>query len=115
MAVLPWPIVLFQFLFILPGYDRLFREYGLKVDSITGLLLNVSAWLWANNLPAFLIAFVLMGLSIGTAHMVQSASVSRVRRVAILLFVFGVPSGVFLATWMSVQNTHRTLVEGLRR
>ena len=115
LAVLPWPVVLFQYLFVLPRYDHLFRESGLKVDDLTGLALNVSAWLRTRTLLAFAITFVLMAITVGTAHAVQSAPLSRRRQAAFLLFVFGIPVLVFLLTWLTVENTHRTLVEGLRK
>ena len=34
---------------------------------------------------------------------------------AVLLFVFGLPCLVFALAWLGVLNTHRTLVEGLRK
>ena len=33
LAALPWPAVLFQFLAVLPRYDKMFREFGLQVRS----------------------------------------------------------------------------------
>src|SRR4051794_20807068 len=106
LAALPWPAVLFQFLAVLPGYDKLFREMGLKVDSFTGMLLNVSAWVQRHIVVAFLGVFVLMAVSVLTAHTVQTAELPRNRRVAILLFVFGVPCLVFALAWVGVLNTH---------
>jgi type II secretory pathway component PulF len=115
LAALPWPVVLFQFLTILPGYDKIFREFHWKVDDFTGLLLNVSSWLQRNSLAAFLNAFGLMAVSVATVHTVQSVDLPRRRRFAILLFVFGFPSLVFVVAWVGVLTTHRTLVENLNR
>jgi hypothetical protein len=115
LAALLWPAVLIEYLLILPGYDKQFREYGLKIDDLTGMVLNVSAWLRARTFLAFAITFVLMAITVGTAHAVQSASLSRRRQAAFLLFAFGVPFLLFLLTWLTVDHTHRTLVEGLKK
>lgn len=115
LAALPWPAVLFQFVAVIPRYDKLFREFQLKVDDFTAVLLNVSAWTRRNVMVAFVIAFALMAVSVLSAHTVQSIDLPRSRRAAILLFVFGVPCLVFVLAWVGVVGTHRTLVEGLRK
>ena len=115
LAALPWPLVLFQFLVSLPRYDKIFREFGLKVDDFTAVLLNLSSWLRNHFLVAFLITFGLMTASVFTAHTVQSIDLPGRRRAAILLFVFGVPCLLFGLAWLGVLNTHRTLVEGMRK
>src|SRR4051812_15270526 len=91
LAALPWPVVLFEFLAVLPRYDKVFRQFGLKVDDFTAVLLNISAWVGRNVPAAFAIAFALMGVSVLAAHPVQTPEVPRNRRAAVLLFVFGVP------------------------
>ena len=115
LAALPWPLVLFQFLAVLPRYDRVFRQFNLQVDSFTGMLLNVSAWVQKYVVVAFVGVFVLMATSVVTAHTVQSSDLPRGRRAAVLVFVFGLPCLVFALAWLGVLNTHRTLVEGLRK
>lgn len=115
LAAIPWVAVLFQFLAVLPRYDKLFREMGLKVDDFTALTLNVSAWARKNFLLAFLLTLALMAVSVFTAHTVQSVEMSGKRRAAVLLFVFGVPCLVFGLAWLGVLNTHRTLVEGMQK
>src|SRR3954467_6714593 len=95
LAALPWPVVLFQFVAILPRYDKLFREFGLHLPDLTALVLNAAAWLSRNVLIGFLGTFVLMTVSVATAHTIQSVELSRNRRAAVLLFVFGVPCLVF--------------------
>jgi type II secretory pathway component PulF len=108
-------MVLFLFGVILPRYNQLFRQFNLRVDDFTGMLLNVSAWLQRNVLAGFAATFVLMGISVGAAYTVQSTELPRGRRLAILAFVFGVPTLVFVLAWVGVLSTHRTLVEGLRK
>ena len=115
LATLPWTVVLFQFGAILPRYDKLFRDFNLKVGDFTGMILNISAWLQRNVLIGFAAMLGLMAVSVGAAYTVQSVEMPRGRRSAILLFVFGVPTLVFLLAWLGVLNTHRTLVEGLRK
>lgn len=115
LAALPWAAVLFQFVAVLPRYDRLFREFGLKVDDVTAVTLNLSAWLRNHFLVAGLLTFGLMAASVFAAHTVQSVDLPGRRRAAVLLFVFGVPCLVFGLAWLGVLNTHRTLVEGMRK
>lgn len=115
LAALPWPVVLFLFLAVLPRYARLFRDFNLAVPDLTALLLNVSGWLNRNVLLGFVVAFLLMATSMVIAHTVQTVAMSRGRRLAVLLFVFGVPCLVFVVAWVGVLTTHRTLVEGLNR
>jgi type II secretory pathway component PulF len=115
LAALPWPLVLFQFGVILPRYDKLFRDFDLKVDAFTGIILNISAWLQRNVLAGFVAMLGLMAVSVGAAYTVQSVEMPRGRRPAILLFVFGVPTLLFVFAWLGVLNTHRTLVQGLQK
>jgi len=100
---------------VLPRYDKLFREHSLKVPSHTDLLLTVAHWVESHVLAAFLIAFALMGTSLGLAHTAQTTAMSRPRRSLILLVVFGLPCLVFILAWVGVESTHRTLIEGLKR
>jgi hypothetical protein len=115
LALLPWALVLFDVLLVLPRYDKLFRQYGLKLDSLTQFLLDLSAWVRAHVFLAFVMTFALMGVSVGAAYAVQAARVSRARRLLLLTVVFAVPCAVFVLAWVGVMGTHRTLVEGLRK
>jgi len=115
LAALPWPVVLFQFGAILPRYDKLFRDFNLKVDDFTGLMLNIADWLQRHVLVGFAATFGLMAVSVGTAYTVQAVEMPRGKRAAILLFVFGVPTLVFVLAWVGVLSTHRTLVQGLQK
>lgn len=115
LAVLPWPLVLFQFLLIVPRYARLFRDIRLQVPPATTLLIDISTWARSHTLPAFAMASVLTFASVIVAQTVQSIPLSRTRRGLILLVVFGLPCLVFALTWLGVWSTHRTLVEGLNR
>jgi hypothetical protein len=115
LAALPWALVLFQFRLVLPRYDKLFRELGLKVDSLTQFFLDVSAWVRAHVPLAFVVTFALIGASVGLAYAVQAPGVSRERRLLVLLAVFAVPCALFVLSWVGVMGTHRTLVEGLKK
>jgi type II secretory pathway component PulF len=115
LATLPWALVLFQFLLILPRYDRLFRNLGLKVPDLTALMLNISAWVRTHVLPSFLITFALMGVSVFIAHLVQTTPMSRGRRLLFLLIVFGMPCLAFVVAWVGVIGTERRLVEGFHK
>jgi type II secretory pathway component PulF len=108
-------LLLFEFMLVLPRYDKLFREHHLKVPSHTDLLLTIGHWVENHVLAAFLITFALMGVSFGLAHTAQTTAMSRRRRLLILLVVFGLPCLVFILAWVGVETTHRTLVEGLKR
>ncbi len=115
LAALPWPIVLFQFVTILAGYDKLFRQFQLRLDSFTALLLNVSAWVRRNLELAFVVAAALTIGSMVVVHTTYLAPMRRNRRLAILAFVFGVPCAVFVLAWVGVIGTHSRLVEGLNK
>jgi type II secretory pathway component PulF len=115
ISILPWALVLFEFLFVLPRYDRLFRQFKLQLDDFTQLLIKISAWIAANVLLSFLITFVLMGVNVAVSVVAQSPKVSRRRRIWLLLLAFGVPCLAFAITWVGVEITHRRLVEGLQR
>jgi type II secretory pathway component PulF len=115
LAFFPWPLVLFQFLFIVPRYDRLFRDYNLQIAGPTSVLFQISAWLRANAIVGYSLALVLTGVSVFAADFVQSRPTGRWRRILILLLVFGVPCLVFVVCWLGVLSTHRRLIEGLNR
>lgn len=115
LAGFPWILLLFEFMLVLPRYDKLFRQHGLKVPSHTDFLLSVALWVEHHVLAAFLIAFALIGVSFGLAHTAQSTDMSRRRRFLILLVVFGLPCLLFILAWVGVESTYRTLVEGLQR
>lgn len=114
-SILPWALLLIEFLFILPRYEQLFRQFAIKIDAFSTLLLEISAWVRAHVLAAFLITFALMIVNVCVSVVVQSARISRRRRMTVLLFVFGIPCLLFVLTWVGVLLTHRRLVEGLQR
>src|SRR5262245_31073841 len=115
LAVLPWPLILFQFLFTLPRYEKMFREYGLKISDFTALLFDIAAWVHDHMFLAFGFTFLFTGLSVVTADVVQTRSVSKSRRLLVLLVVFGLPCLLFVLSWLGVLGTHRRLVEGLNK
>jgi type II secretory pathway component PulF len=115
LAVLPWVLVLFQFLLILPRYKKLFDQFGLKLPGWVELIFTVSTWVQAHVLLAFLLAFLLIAVSVGLAHVVQTTPVSTWRRLLVLLLVFAVPCLLFLLSWLGVFWTQRKLVEGFNR
>lgn len=115
LATLPWALVLFQFHVILPGYDRLFRDFGLKLPDFTAFVMEVSTWVRTHVVVSFLITFALMGVSVTSAHIVQSTSMSRGRRLLVLLIVFGVPCLAFVLAWVGVLGAERRLVEGFHK
>src|SRR5947209_15747908 len=80
LAALPWPAVLFQFVTVLGGYDKLFRQFNVPVNDVVAILLNVSAWTRRHLEAAFGIAFVLMVVSMVAAHTTFLAPMSRRRR-----------------------------------
>jgi hypothetical protein len=115
LAVLPWPLILFQFLFTLPRYEKLFREYGLHMSSLTNLLFDIALWVRAYTFFAFALTLLLTGISVLVADFVQTCAISRWRRWLVLLVVFGVPCFLFVLSWLGVLGTHRKLVEGLNK
>ena len=115
LAVLPWPVVLFQFLLVVPRYAKLFQDFRLRLPPATALLVEVSTWTRGHTFLAFSITSILTFASVIVAQTVQSRPLSRRNRALILLGVFGLPCLLFAATWLGVWSTHRTLVEGLNR
>lgn len=115
MAVLPWPVVLFQFLLVVPRYAKLFNDIGLKLPPATSFLIDVSNWTRGHTLLAFSITSILTFASVIVAQTAQSWPMSRRNRALVLLAVFGFPCLLFGLTWLGVWSTHRTLVEGLNR
>jgi type II secretory pathway component PulF len=115
MAVLPWPMILFQYLFILPRYDKLFHQYKVSVDGWTALCLNVSAWVRNFSVFAFIVTIMLTACCVMTANFVLTLPFSRRRRNLFLLLSFGLPCALFILSWLGVLATHSKLVEGLQR
>ena len=113
--MLPWMLVLFQYLLILPRYDRLFRQFNLDVDDFADLLIKISEWVRANVLAAFLITFVLMTVNVAVTVVAQSPRISRKRRILMLFLAFTIPCFLFVLTWVGVESTHSRLVEGLNK
>jgi type II secretory pathway component PulF len=100
---------------VVPRYERMIREHGLKLTASTQMLLDLS--LWANAYPLFagLLTLGLMAAGAALAYVAQSGGISRNARLLLLVAVFVVPCGLFVLTWVGVQGTHRTLVEGLKK
>ena len=115
LAIIPWAILLFQFLVVLPRYGKIFKEFGLKLPRLVEIIFAASAWVRGHMLLSFLITFVLMGTSIGAVHVVHTTPVSRSRRLLVLFLVFGIPCLFFLASWVGVSWTQRKLAEGFDR
>jgi len=115
LAILPWVLVLFQLLLVVPRYKRLFDEFGLKVSGSVELILFASGWVQRHILFAFLFTFLLIAGSVGLAHYVQTTPVSKSRRLIVLLLVFAVPCALFLLVWLGMYSTERKLAEGFQR
>jgi hypothetical protein len=115
LAALPWILVLSQFLLVIPRYERMFREHGLKLTPFTALLIDISAWARSHVLFALALTIVLVFATVGAVVAVQAGLVSRRIRSLVLLLAFGVPCGLFILSWVGVMGTHRTLVEGLNK
>ena len=115
LAVLPWPLILFQYLFVLPRYDKLFRQYNVYVDGWTAICLNVSAWVRNYSVFSFIATLMLTACCVMTANLVLTLPFSRPRRSFFLLLDFGLPCALFIVSWLGVLSTHSKLVEGLQR
>jgi type II secretory pathway component PulF len=102
-------------LIVVPRYKKLFDEFGLKVSGTVELILTASGWVQKHVLFAFLVTFLLIGSSVGPAHYVQTAPVSKSRRLIVLLLVFAVPCAIFLLVWLGMFSTERKLAEGFQR
>jgi type II secretory pathway component PulF len=112
LAVVPWAVLLFQFLFVLPRQAKFFAEMGLKLPGWTALVLDVSHWL--SSRPLFAVAATLGGVtfSSGLTQLSAAHRVSPRTRTLLLLTAFGVPVVLFGLAWLGVDVVHRRLDEG---
>jgi type II secretory pathway component PulF len=115
LAVLPWVLVLFQLLLVVPRYKKLFDEFRLKVSGSVELIFVVSGWIQRHVLFSFFFTFLLIAGSVGFAHYVQSTAVSKSRRLIVLVLVFAIPCVLFLLVWLGMFSTERKLAEGFQR
>lgn len=114
LAILPWALLLFQFLFVLPRYERIFRQFAFKVDDYTSLLIRISEWSRSHALIAFLITFVAMIVNVVASVLIQTKMSTKKRRATALLIIYGVPCVLFLLAWVGVLATHRRLIGELQ-
>jgi hypothetical protein len=115
LAAVPWPLILFQLLYVVPRYTQMFRAHGLKPTGSTQLLLDLSMWANAHPFVSGQLTVVLAAGCAAVAYLAQSPRRSRNTRTLLLLAVFAVPCGLFVLTWVGVEGTRRTLVEGLHK
>jgi hypothetical protein len=115
LAILPWILLLFEFLLIVPRYKKVFDEFGLKVAGLVDGIFLVSGWVQRHVVVAVLLTLLLTAISVGLAHAVQIIPVSRTRRLFVLFLVFAVPCLLFLLVWLGMFWTDRKLAEGLQR
>jgi hypothetical protein len=115
LAALPWVLLLFQFVAVIPRYERMYRENALKVPAYTQFLLDVAAWVNGRFLLAGLLTLALMAAGVWFSHTAQSPGTSRASQYLLLLTAFLVPCGLFVLTWVGVMGTHSRLVEGLNK
>jgi F0F1-type ATP synthase membrane subunit c/vacuolar-type H+-ATPase subunit K len=115
LAILPWTLLLFEFLLIVPRYKKVFDEFGLKVAGLVEGIFLVSGWVQRHVVVAVLLTLLLTAISVGLAHAVQIIPVSRTRRLFVLFLVFAVPCLLFLLAWLGMFWTDRKLAEGLQR
>jgi type II secretory pathway component PulF len=115
LAIFPWVLLLFQFLFVLPRYRKIYNELGLKLPRSAELSFDVSAWINRHIAMAYLATLTLIGVSVGAAYAVQMTPFSRSRRLLVLLLVFAIPCALFVASWLGVLSTQRRLAEGLNK
>lgn len=115
LAPVPWAVLLFQLLLIVPRHAKLFAEFGIQLPPLTGLVLDASAWVRGHLFLAVLETVVGMGVSVGLARAVMTDRVSRRTRTLVLLGAFGVPCLLFVLAWLGVGEAHRRLDEGLSK
>src|SRR5262245_53286135 len=115
LAIFPWLLLFFQFLFVLPRYKKICDELQLKVPASAELTFDVAAWINRHLIFAYLVTLGLIGVSVGAAYAVQTTPISRSRRLLVLVLVFAIPCGMFVASWLGVLSTQRRLVEGMNR
>jgi len=115
LAVFPWAVLLGQLAFVLPRYNKVFNEFGLKLPDAIDAVFAVSTWVHTHLFLASLISFVLAGASVFVAHFVQVTPGSSARRLLVLFLVFAIPCLLFLASWVGVFWAQRKLAEGFNR
>lgn len=114
LSILPWAAILFLLLFVLPRYEQRFRQFNFKPDDVAAFLFRVSDWARAHVLAAFLIVFALMIANVVISAIVQSAKISGRKRRMLMLLVFGIPTLLFVLTWVGAEITRRTLIDDLQ-
>ena len=112
LAAVPWLLILFELLYVVPRYEQMFREHGLKLPASTQRLLDASRWANAHPSVAGPLTFALAAGGAAVAYLALSPRRSRNARALLLLAVFAIPCGLFVLTWVGVEGTRRTLVEG---
>ncbi|HJZ91760.1 MAG TPA: hypothetical protein VKE40_12870 [Gemmataceae bacterium] len=115
LAPFPWAIFFFQLLLIVPRSARLFAEAGLKLPALTQVLADVSGWARGHLVATVTVAIAFLGMSMVAAYGAQTANLSRARRVALLLLIFGLPTALFIVAWVGVQVPQSRLAEGFAR
>ena len=115
LAPVPWALLFFELLLIVPRYEKHFSRYGLRPTGLVQSILEVGRWMADHALVAFSLTFVLIAVSIGTTILLQSAAISKRLRYLALLVVFGIPCTLFAIVWVGIDQTQRRLEEGLNR
>jgi type II secretory pathway component PulF len=114
LVAVPWLLLLFQLVVVVPRYAKLFAEFGLKLSDLTQVAIDVAAW--TNEYPT--LALVLGGSVIALSMLLvyrASANLKDQRRWWLLFFVYAIPTAAFLVVWLGVAGPHAKIEEGLRK
>lgn len=118
LAILPWPLVLFEWFFVIPRYARLYHDHGVETDGLTAAFFAIGGVIRRQPFVAFLTtALLTLGTVAITAAWMSAATgktSGRWRRLMLLL-PFAIPFLLFVATWLGMEHVHRRLTTALNR
>lgn len=115
LCILPWFLLLMQYLVVLPRYDRLFRDHRIRQGDVGQFLADTGRLAARYPGGAVLIAVAAIAMSVTWVFAADARSIRPRVRKTILSLVFGLPTALFLLTWVGVAMMHRTLIDALER
>jgi hypothetical protein len=110
-----WVALVLVLLLVVPRYDKMFKDFGLKLPLLTEMVVAASRWVvryWYVLVPA---GVVLLALDAAVLHGLRLAPATRILSWLWFLLILAGTLVALLVVWLAVAHPMAKLHEGLTR
>lgn len=117
VAAMPWLGIVAVFLWIVPKFEEIFRDFGVQLSWVSASIVTASDWLRGDGfvLPGLIPAAAALALVLAAAGVLLSRPSTRVTGIMLSVLLFLLPLALALVVLVSMFLPTMEMIESLQQ